>query len=151
MNKILITAFILGLATSAFAQTASTSYDHCTASSSRAEVAAEVASARADGTLPPAGEAIAIQDGLASHESRADVQAGMAVARADHTLAPAGEVAPLAEGHAASQESRADVAAEVAEARSEGTLPATGDTGVLTGMGGTDIAESCAVPAARKG
>ena len=90
ITKLLITAFLLGSAASAFAQPATTPYDHCAASASRAEMATEVASARANGMLQPAGEALVLEDRPVSHESRAEVQAAVAAARADDRLAPAG-------------------------------------------------------------
>ena len=152
MTKTLITALILGSAASAFAQQpVSTAYDRCAASESRSEVAAEVADARAHGSLRPAGEVIGLADQPASNESRAEVAAEVKAARSEHTLAPAGELVPLPDEHPSASMSRADVATEVARAQSDGTLPAPGDAGVLTGPSGTSSDESCAARVMHKG
>jgi len=118
---------LIAIATlTALAATATWAAD--TAPLTREQVAAQVITARANGQLMGAGEALESHPAAPmSTRSRADVQAEVAAAQKNHTLTAAGELSTPAAAVRGMSRSRAEVRAETLAARLDGSLPAAGE------------------------
>ena len=127
MNQYFITVLLSTASAVALAQGSPTLTASCPESKTRAEVAAEVMAARANGTLTLAGEASLPERGFASQRSRGEVMAEVARARANGSLQAAGE-AEVPEHVFGSGRSRDAVVAELMAAIAHGTLQPAGDS-----------------------